>query len=116
MNNLLLPTWSPQHREHRSSERSQSENRKIKQNLSKSDLEALSWSCSNLRQTLQPCIEISGDLTTSQNSAIRRLWKQEMKRYNDNEFELASRLLLRIFALDFRLQSAFHLSNGLCLN
>uniref|UniRef100_A0A2K6W9B2 GLOBIN domain-containing protein n=1 Tax=Onchocerca volvulus TaxID=6282 RepID=A0A2K6W9B2_ONCVO len=111
MSDLLLPMWSPQHQEHESSERSQSENRKRKQNLSKSDLEALSWSCSNLRQALQPCIEISGDLTTSQNSAIRRLWKQEMKRCNDSEFELASRLLLRIFALDFRLQSAFHLSN-----
>ncbi|VDK65845.1 unnamed protein product [Onchocerca ochengi] len=89
MSDLLLPMWSPQHQEHESSERSQSEN----------------------RQALQPCIEISGDLTTSQNSAIRRLWKQEMKRCNDSEFELASRLLLRIFALDFRLQSAFHLSN-----
>lgn len=36
---------------------------------------------------------------------------QEMKRCCDNESELASRLLLRIFAIDPRLQAAFHLSN-----
>uniref|UniRef100_A0A1I7VR77 GLOBIN domain-containing protein n=1 Tax=Loa loa TaxID=7209 RepID=A0A1I7VR77_LOALO len=86
---LLLSTWSPRRQEDTDSARS----------------------CSESRQALQPRIEISGDLTTSQNSAIRRLWKQEMKRYCDNKSELASRLLLRIFAINPRLQALFHLSN-----
>lgn len=34
-----------------------------------------------------------------------------MKRCRDNESELARRLLLRIFAIDSRLQAFFHLSN-----
>uniref|UniRef100_A0A915PVH2 Globin family profile domain-containing protein n=1 Tax=Setaria digitata TaxID=48799 RepID=A0A915PVH2_9BILA len=117
----------------RKDSRSHSENRRVKQDLADSDLETLSFSCSNLRQALQPYIEISGDLTTSQNSAVRRLWKQvaliqlraspqineknifeiiqEMKRCCENECELASRLLLHIFAIDSRLQAAFYLPN-----
>ncbi|VDN19527.1 unnamed protein product [Gongylonema pulchrum] len=35
----------------------------------------------------------------------------ELKRYNDSELELANRLLLRVFAIDPRLQAAFHLFN-----
>ncbi|VDN03261.1 unnamed protein product [Thelazia callipaeda] len=66
---------------------------------------------SEQRLALQPNIQISGDLNSSQNNAIRKLWKQEMKKCNDNEFELASRLLLCIFALDERLQIPFYLSS-----
>uniref|UniRef100_A0A0R3S5R7 GLOBIN domain-containing protein n=1 Tax=Elaeophora elaphi TaxID=1147741 RepID=A0A0R3S5R7_9BILA len=108
----LMPSrCSSRHQKNTESVRSHSENRKLSQNLLASNLEALSRSCSNLRQALQPNIEISGDLTTTQNNAIRRLWKQELKNCRENELELASRLLLRIFAIDSRLQAPFHLSN-----
>ncbi|VBB28167.1 unnamed protein product, partial [Acanthocheilonema viteae] len=111
-NDLLLLSQSSQRRQkHANSTRCHSENRKIEQNLTESNFEELSSSCSNFRQALQPNIEILGDLTTSQSNAIRRVWKEEMKRCGNNELELASRLLLRIFAIDSRLRAFFHLSN-----
>ncbi|CAG9537097.1 unnamed protein product [Cercopithifilaria johnstoni] len=110
-NDLLLPVCLSQRQKNANSTRSYSENRKMEQSLLVSNVEALSLSSSNLRQALQPNIQISGDLNPSQNNAIRRLWKKEMKKCGDNEAELASRLLLRIFIIDPRLQALLHLPN-----
>ncbi|MFH4983369.1 hypothetical protein AB6A40_010078 [Gnathostoma spinigerum] len=66
---------------------------------------------SSLRQSTSPQFEIRGDLTGQQINIIKRTWKQHLKSVNDNEYEMASRLLIRIFRLEPRLMSAFGLYN-----
>ncbi|KAI6218011.1 GLOBIN domain-containing protein [Aphelenchoides fujianensis] len=64
-----------------------------------------------LRQSAQPKFQISGDLTPQQIQLVKRTWKNVMKSINGDDvksgdessrgdFEIAVRLLLRIFTLE----------------
>ncbi|VDN54775.1 unnamed protein product [Dracunculus medinensis] len=58
-----------------------------------------------------PQFPITGDLRSHQITLIRRTWKQQLKKHNDDEHEMATRLLLRIFLIEPRLRGFFYLSD-----
>jgi hypothetical protein len=74
-----------------------------------------------LRQSAQPKFQISGDLNPQQIQLVKRTWKQVvqalsklfifqvMKQINEDEMEIAVRLLLRIFQLEPRNLGLFDL-------
>uniref|UniRef100_A0A915E542 GTP 3',8-cyclase n=1 Tax=Ditylenchus dipsaci TaxID=166011 RepID=A0A915E542_9BILA len=68
-----------------------------------------------LRKSTQPMFRISGDLTPQQIHIVKRTWKQVMKSAEEDEQEIAVRLLLRIFQLDPRNQ-AYFLLGGVAFN
>ncbi|KAE9553638.1 hypothetical protein FO519_003139 [Halicephalobus sp. NKZ332] len=63
------------------------------------------------KQSTQPKFQISGDLNPHQVNLVKRTWKQVLKTANDDENEMACRLLLRIFQLDHRNQVLFGLGD-----
>ncbi|VDM50292.1 unnamed protein product [Toxocara canis] len=75
------------------------------------DASGLSLSPLSLRQCIVPQFQISGDLDPHQINVVRRTWKQQLRRNKDDEFEMATRLLLRIFRIEPRLQSLFYLTD-----
>jgi hypothetical protein len=70
-------------------------------------LSPIIFSC--LRQSAQPKFQISGDLNPQQIQLVKRTWKQVMKSINEDELEIAVRLLLRIFQLEPRNLTLFDL-------
>ncbi|CAD5225959.1 unnamed protein product [Bursaphelenchus okinawaensis] len=62
-----------------------------------------------LRQSAQPMFQISGDLNPQQIHLVKRTWKTIMKTINDDEQEIAVRLLLRIFQIEPRNVALFGL-------
>ncbi|KAI1719680.1 globin domain-containing protein [Ditylenchus destructor] len=63
-----------------------------------------------LRQKSSPKFKIQGDLNQNQFLHVKRKWKQVMKMNKDDEHEIASKLLLRIFQIDPRNQNYFSLN------
>ncbi|CAD5230580.1 unnamed protein product [Bursaphelenchus xylophilus] len=69
-----------------------------------------------LRQSAQPMFQISGDLNPQQIHLVKRTWKNLMKSINDDEQEIAIRLLLRFFQLEPRNVALFGLPTDVPLN
>uniref|UniRef100_A0AC34PWL4 Globin family profile domain-containing protein n=2 Tax=Panagrolaimus sp. JU765 TaxID=591449 RepID=A0AC34PWL4_9BILA len=81
------------------------------QSSSNSYLNAIVTEKGCLRQSTQPKFQISGDLNPHQVNLVKRTWKQTLKSANEDENEMACRLLLRIFQLDHRNQVLFGLAD-----
>ncbi|TKR61223.1 hypothetical protein L596_028364 [Steinernema carpocapsae] len=64
-----------------------------------------------LRQSAQPQFQISGDLSPQQISIVKRTWKQVMKTFKEDEMEISTQLLIRIFQIDTRVKQWFYLNN-----
>ncbi|KAF7637322.1 GLOBIN domain-containing protein [Meloidogyne graminicola] len=63
-----------------------------------------------LRQSTEPMFEINGDLNPTQIGLIKRAWKNLLKNVDNDETEIAIRLLLKIFQIDPRNLAYFSLN------
>uniref|UniRef100_A0A0M3I0H2 GLOBIN domain-containing protein n=1 Tax=Ascaris lumbricoides TaxID=6252 RepID=A0A0M3I0H2_ASCLU len=108
--NKCRPSHAPPFRSHSEQRSLQSSGMEKERTLS-NDLSGASLSGLSLRQCTGPQFQICGDLDPHQINVVRRTWKQQLHRNNDNEFEMAIRLLLRIFRIEPRLQSLFNLGD-----